>query len=135
MWGIIVIGKPRDMEDFYRGIAALTIARVNHIDANVIINGEIMLKNYPGNKYFDHVALKVNLPLDIKGLLNCSKPIMIIEDSATERRLISRRNELSNIKADIELAFMYVKPVSSKELILSLQRSQENDFYVLEVGA
>lgn len=134
MWALVIVGKPRNMEDFYRGIAALTIARVNHVDANVIINGEIMLKNYPKNKYFDHVVLKVNVPLDIRGLLDYGKPIMIVEDSTSKRRLISRRNELSSIKADIEFEFMYVKPVSSNKLILSLQRNQENGFYVLEVG-
>lgn len=130
MWGIVVIGKPRNLEDFCRGIAALIIAKINFKDANVVINGEIPLKSYPGNKRFDHVILKANIPLDIKGLLDYGERIMIVEDSTLEKRLIDRRNELSYVDASIKLEFLHVKPKTNSKLILSLQR---NKFYTLEV--
>lgn len=88
------------------------------------------LKVILGISVFGHVVLKVDIPLDIKGLLNYDKPIIIVEDSTLEKRLVNRRNELSYVNANIELEFLHVKPKTNSKLILSLRR---DEFYTLEV--
>jgi len=128
MWGILIIGKPRGLDDMYRGLASLIIAWSGGIRCNMVVNGEIPIIS---DKHFDHVGLEVEIPLDLRKLIRGSTPCIIVEDSRSKKRLLRRENELYHI--DIPKAFVYITPRMERNFMLSLTKIN-NSMYRMEVN-
>ena len=128
MWATMILGDVKSMYDLYRGLAALIIAKRYDKSINLVVHGEIP---YMGRR-FDHIAYKIDIPIQVNGLLKSNNPLMIIEDSSSSRRLRNRRKELESL--DMPIEYLYINPVNNKHLILSLKISEENNLYMMEVG-
>ena len=129
MWSILVVGNVRSLDEFYRGVAALLIAKMHDRSVNTIVNGEIPYRD----KRLDHIAYRINIPIQVKGLTKLGNPLMAIEDSSSLGRLKERKIELKFL--NVPLGYLHVKPIADKHSIIKLTiANEEENLYLMEVG-
>ena len=115
---LIISNEDPSLDELLRDVASLVIAWLEGIKINVLINGEVPINE----NRMDHVGYRINMPIDIKRIIDSNRPSIIIEDSASKKRLIQRRNELEHV--ELPKAFLYVNrhQVMEKNFILSLKK-------------
>jgi len=132
MRAIILLGDIKNETEIARSMMALLIAWKRGLRSHVIVSGEISLNSYTGTR-FDHVIIDAKIPLDLKAIVENSKPLMVIEDSKSKERLMRRREDLRWL--DLQKAFVHLVPVADENLIVKLKKlSEDEDLYVMEVG-
>ncbi len=134
MRGIILIGYEKALfEDLIRDIVALAIAYKLNPEINFIANGEILISRFE-NLRFDHVAGRIDLPLDLRRIVSNMEPQIIVEDSTSSRRLTGRRATLKEL--GIPIAYLLINKSFTKDLVLSLTKAiDQDDLYIVEVGS
>lgn len=130
MWYLSVWGDFTKNE-LWRGIGALIVAiREGVSPPLLVVNGEVRI----GKNNFDHVFYRVDIPLDVKKITGDLPYELVIEDSTSYRRLISRFNELKSLGTPAK--FILVE-YSSGSPLFSLEKLSSNvleDYYKLKVS-
>jgi len=131
MFAIALLGDVKSEIDIMRSVAALLIAWRNGFRAFMVVSGEVALNKYAGPRY-DHVVIDARIPLDLKAIVERSAPVMVIEDSRSKERLARRKEDLAWL--NLPKAFIHWISVMNENLIVKLEKTSEEDLYLMEVG-
>lgn len=118
-----------DEYNFVKDLAAFIVAYLTS-EANVMFNGEVPY----GNKRFDHVGYKIQLPISL--LRPDIMPTIIIEDTTDKKRLKDRMMELKGLS--LNEAYILVSHRNEENLIMSLHEvpfETNTKTFLLEVGS